>query len=356
MITSTPPLIASAVSLLKQLIATPSLSRNEGNTASLIEEYLRDRGLAPRRQGNNIWVRNKYNRAGKPVILLNSHHDTVKPSEGWARKPFHPGVEGDRLYGLGSNDAGGPLVSLIATFLHFYERKDLPFNLILAATAEEEISGADGIASILPELGPVDLGIVGEPTQMQMAVAEKGLMVLDCVAHGRSGHAAREEGENAIYKALKDIEWFRNFRFPLHSELMGEMKMTVTQIEAGAQHNVVPDRCSFVVDVRTIEQYSNEAAFDIIRKAVDSEVKARSFRLNSSRIPLDHPVVQRGLQLGLSYFGSPTLSDQALMPFTTLKIGPGDSARSHTPDEYICLSEIEAGIHTYVRLLEGLRV
>lgn len=356
MITSTSPLIASAVSLLKQLIATPSLSRNEGNTASLIEEFLRDHRVAPRRQGNNIWAWNKHIRAGRPVILLNSHHDTVKPSEGWERKPFNPGVEGDRLYGLGSNDAGGPLVSLIATFLHFYERKDLPFNLVIAATAEEEISGAGGIASILAELGDIQLGIVGEPTQMQMAVAEKGLMVLDCVAHGRSGHAAREEGENAIYKAMEAIEWFRTFRFPRKSALMGEMKMTVTQIEAGTQHNVVPDRCSFVVDVRTIEQYTNEAAFEIIQRSVDCEVNARSFRLNSSRISLDHPIVKRGMELGLSHYGSPTLSDQALLPFTTLKIGPGDSARSHTPDEYICLAEIGQGIDTYIRLLEGLQI
>jgi acetylornithine deacetylase len=356
MTTSTSPLVASAVLLLKQLIATPSLSRNEGNTASLIEEFLRDHQVTPRRQGNNIWAWNKYIRTGRPVILLNSHHDTVKPSEGWQRKPFNPGVEGDRLYGLGSNDAGGSLVSLIATFLHFYERKDLPFNLVIAATAEEEISGAEGIASVLPELGKIHLGIVGEPTQMQMAVAEKGLMVLDCVAHGRSGHAAREEGENAIYKAMESMEWFRTFRFPRHSALMGDMKMTVTQIEAGSQHNVVPDRCSFVVDVRTIEQYTNEEVFEVIRKSVDCEVHARSFRLNSSQISLDHPIVQRGMHLGLSYYGSPTLSDQALMAFTTLKIGPGDSARSHTPDEYICLPEIAQGIDTYIRLLEGLEI
>lgn len=346
----------SAISLLKLLISTPSLSRNEGNTASHIEEFLRDKGIIPRRQGNNIWAWNRHTQIGLPVILLNSHHDTVKPSESWQRKPFHAGVEGDTLYGLGSNDAGGPLVSLIATFLHFYEQENLPFNLVLAATAEEEISGPNGIASILPELGKVDLGIVGEPTEMQMAVAEKGLMVLDCISHGASGHAARNEGENALYKAIQDIEWFRTFQFPKQSEFMGAMKMTVTQIEAGSQHNVIPDRCAFVVDVRTIEQYSNEEAFSIISEAVKCEVKARSFRLNSSRIPIKHPIVQRGLELGLTSYGSPTLSDQALMPFTTIKIGPGDSARSHTPDEYIKLSEVETGIELYIQLLTGLQL
>lgn len=347
-------LTESAISLLKQLIATPSISRNEGNTASLIEEYLRNHRVEVHRQGNNIWAWNRYSEAGKPVILLNSHHDTVKPSESWKRKPFNPGVEGDYLYGLGSNDAGGPLVSLIATFLHFHEQKDLPFNLVLAATAEEEISGPNGVASILPELGRIDLGIIGEPTEMQMAVAEKGLMVLDCVAYGKSGHAARDEGENALYKAVQDIEWLRTFQFPKTSEFMGPVKMTVTQIEAGSQHNVVPDRCSFVVDVRTNEYYSNKEAFVIIDEAVSAEVNPRSFRLNSSRIPIDHPIVKRGIELGLRYFGSPTLSDQALMAFTTLKIGPGDSARSHTPDEYIRISEIEEGVELYVQLLEGL--
>ncbi len=345
-----------SIDLLKRLIATPSFSREEGPTGDLIQNYLSRQQVATKRQGHNVWARNRHWQDGKPVILLNSHHDTVKPNAGWQRDPFQPGVEGERLYGLGSNDAGGPLVSLIATFLHFYQQPDLPWNLLLAATAEEEISGPHGVASILPQLGPIDLGIVGEPTQMQPAVAEKGLLVIDGYAHGKAGHAAREEGVNAIYQAWPDIERLRTYRFERVSDFLGPVKLSVTQIEAGTQHNVVPDVCHFVVDLRTNELYSNEEAFALLDELTACELKPRSFRLNSSRLPLDHPVVRRAEALGLKPFGSPTLSDQALMPFPTLKIGPGDSARSHTADEYICISEVEAGIAGYVELLEGLQL
>jgi acetylornithine deacetylase len=343
-----------AISLLKKLIATQSFSREEDKTADIIEAFFKEKNIPTERKGNNIWAKNAFYTEGLPVVLLNSHHDTVKPVSGWTRDPFSPDIEKGILYGLGSNDAGGPLVSLIATFCHFYDKK-LSFNLILAATAEEEISGANGIASILPELPPITVGIVGEPTMMQMAVAEKGLMVVDGITHGKAGHAARNEGVNAIYIALKDIEIIKNFKFDKTSEFLGDIKMTVTQIEAGTQHNVVPDTCKFVIDIRSNECYSNAEIFEIIQKQVKSELKPRSFRLNSSRIELTHPLILRGIELGLSYYGSPTLSDQALMPFETLKIGPGDSARSHTANEYIGVTEIEEGIEIYKKLLADLR-
>lgn len=341
----------AATFLLKELIATPSLSREEDQTATILTSFFQKHNIPSQRSGNNVWVKSKYWKAGKPVILLNSHHDTVKPVAAWQRDPFAPSLEDDKLYGLGSNDAGGPLVSLIATFLHFYEKTGLDFNLILAATAEEEISGKNGIASILPELGPVDVGIVGEPTKMEMAIAEKGLMVVDVEAIGKAGHAARDEGENAIYKAMQDIKTIQDFHFEQVSPLLGPVKMTVTQIEAGTQHNVVPDSCKFVVDIRTNEAYSNQEVFAILQQQVQAKLKARSFRLNSSKIDLDHPLAVAGKAMNLPYFGSPTLSDQALMPFPTLKMGPGDSARSHTADEYIKLSEIEQGIKVYCELL-----
>jgi len=288
--------------------------------------------------------------------LLNSHIDTVKPSSGYTRDPFSPDIEGDFLYGLGSNDAGGALVTLLAVFMHFNTLEDLPFNLIYAATAEEEISGTNGLESILNDLGKLDLAIVGEPTKMQMAIAEKGLMVLDCTAHGKSGHAAREEGENAIYKAIADIEKIRNYRFEKISDVLGPVKMSVTIVNAGTQHNVVPDSCTFVVDVRTNEYYSNQQACEIITELIDSDVAPRSFRLNSSGMPVDHPIVRRGISIGLNYYGSPTTSDQAVIPFPSIKIGPGDSARSHTADEYILISELEEGYHIYVNLLTDLRI
>ena len=344
-----------AISLLKKLIATPSFSREEDKTADIIEAFFKEKNIPTERKGNNIWAKNAQFIEGLPVVLLNSHHDTVKPVTGWTRDPFSPDIENGILYGLGSNDAGGPLVALIATFCHFYDKK-LSFNLILAATAEEEISGANGIASLLSDLPPITVGIVGEPTMMQMAVAEKGLMVVDGIAHGKAGHAARNEGVNAIYIALEDIEAIKNFKFDKTSDFLGDIKMTVTQIEAGTQHNVVPDTCKFVIDIRSNECYSNAEIFEIIQKQVISELKPRSFRLNSSRIALTHPLVLRGIGLGLSYYGSPTLSDQALMPFETLKIGPGDSARSHTANEYIGVKEIEEGIEVYKKLLESLYI
>jgi acetylornithine deacetylase len=346
----------AATGLLCRLIATPSLSRQEDQTAGIIEAYLKEQGCTVFRKGNNVWVQSM---AGDrlPAVLLNSHHDTVKPVASWTRDPFTPAVEDGKLYGLGSNDAGASLVSLMMTFLHFAERKDRNFNLIYAATAEEEITGKNGIALILDGLGPLDLAIVGEPTQMQMAVAEKGLMVLDCQTAGRTGHAARNEGVNAIYLALDDIEWFRTFKFPRTSPLLGDVKMTVSVINAGYQHNVVPDTCTYVVDVRTNEHYRNADALEIIREHMkNSTVTPRSTHINSSSIPMEHPLVQRGLALGLTAFGSPTTSDQARIPYTSVKIGPGDSARSHTADEYIVTDEIRNGIDTYIRLLEGLRL
>lgn len=342
------------ITLLKELIACPSFSREEQNAAAIIRRFLDQSGYEYELQQNNTWLKNKHWKDGLPVILLNSHIDTVKPASGYTRDPFSPDVEDGILYGLGSNDAGGALVTLLAVFEHFHSREELPFNLIYAATAEEEISGTNGLASILEKLGQFDLAIVGEPTQMQMAVAEKGLMVLDCTAYGKSGHAAREEGENAIYKALQDIEKIRNYRFEKKSEILGEVKLSVTVINSGSQHNVVPDTCTFVVDVRTNEHYSNQEAFAKINRLVDSEVKARSFRLNSSGISLNHPLVQRGLKLGLNYYGSPTTSDQAVIPYTSVKIGPGDSARSHTANEYVLISELEEGFTIYCQLLEGL--
>ncbi|MCU4154855.1 M20 family metallo-hydrolase [Carboxylicivirga sp. A043] len=346
---------AEAIELLKQLITIQSFSREESEVANLMADYLGNNSLKVNRKGHNVWCWASEKDETKPTILLNSHLDTVKPSSKWTYDPFGATLEGDKLTGLGSNDAGGPLVALMATFLCLKD-EELDYNLVFAATAEEENSGAKGVASILPQLGKIDLGIVGEPTQMQMAVAEKGLMVLDCEAHGKTGHAAREEGENALYKALKDIEWFKAYEFDKVSPHLGAVKMTVTQIEAGTQHNVVPDSCQFVVDVRLNENYSNEECHQIIEQHVTCDVKPRSFRLNSSFIPVEHPLVQRGVELGLSYYGSPTTSDQAVMDFTTIKIGCGDSARSHTPDEYIYLSEITEGIDIYLRLLSELKL
>ena len=341
-----------AIDLLIRLIKTPSLSREEGATATLILDFLAEHGVAAQRRQNNVWAISQHFDAVKPTILLNSHHDTVKPGAGWQYDPFGATLEGDKLTGLGSNDAGASAVSLLAVFLYF-QNQDNPFNLICAITAEEEISGANGIRSVLPEFGRIDLGIVGEPTGMNLAIAEKGLIVLDCTAHGRTGHAAREEGENALYKALDDIEWLRGFQFPKVSPLLGPVKMTVTQISAGTQHNVVPDRCQFVVDVRTNELYQNQEIADFLRDKMQSEIVPRSTHLNSSRISENHPIIKKGVAMGKTIYGSPTLSDQSMMPFETLKMGPGESARSHTPDEFILLSEIRAGIRDYIELLIG---
>lgn len=342
------------IQLLKRLIRVQTFSKEEEPAANLIRQVLTEKGIAFQTKKNNTWTKNTNWKEGLPVILLNSHIDTVRPAKNWTKDPFGAELDGDYLYGLGSNDAGASLVTLLAVFIHFSQKNDLPFNLIYAASAEEEISGPDGMASLIADLGFVDLAIVGEPTQMQMAIAEKGLMVLDCTAHGKAGHAARNEGENALYKALDDIQKLRDYRFKKTSKVLGEVKLSVTQINAGSQHNVVPDQCTFVVDVRTNEHYSNQQAFEIVAGLIESEVRARSFRLNSSGIELAHPIVQRGVDLGLTYYGSPTTSDQAVMPFPSIKIGPGDSARSHTADEYIRPSEIEEGFKIYVALLDGL--
>ena len=344
-----------AIGLLKKLIATPSFSKEEENTADIIDQFLGSKGVKTKIHLNNIWARNKFFDETKPTILLNSHHDTVKPNKGYTLDPFTPIEKDGKLYGLGSNDAGGPLVSLIATFLYYHDQPDLKYNFVIAATAEEEISGHNGIEALLPRLEKIDFGIVGEPTQMQMAVAEKGLMVLDCVAHGKAGHAAREEGENSIYKAIKDMEWFISHRFDKVSELLGPVKMSVTVIETeNKAHNVVPAHCKYVVDVRVNELYTFAEILDVIKTNVKSEVQPRSTRLRSSSIAIDHPLVKAGSSLGRTYYGSPTTSDKALMNFPTLKMGPGDSARSHTADEYIYINEIKEGIELYIQLLNQL--
>jgi acetylornithine deacetylase len=343
-----------AIGFLKKLIGTPSLSKDEGKTLLLFEDFFRQRNINFETVKNNIWVKNKHFDSSKPTIFLNSHHDTVKPNVSYTKDPYAAEVVDGKLFGLGSNDAGGPLVSLLATFLYFYEESELPYNLIFAASAEEEISGKDGIELLIKWLPKIALAIVGEPTLMDMAVAEKGLMVLDCKAIGVAGHAARDEGKNAIYEAIEDINWFRNYEFEKISESLGPIKMSVTVINAGTQHNVVPDECSFVVDVRATDAYSLEETLEIIKQNVKCEVKPRSVRLHPSGISLEHPIVKKGIALGMKTYGSPTLSDQALMPFTSIKIGPGDSARSHTADEYIYVKEIYGGIKGYVELLKGL--
>jgi len=352
----TDQIVSESIELLKAMVEIPSPSCEEKEVADYLEKKFTSWGLNPARYGNNLWMRNKNWSEGKPVILLNSHIDTVRPASGWTYNPFKATIEQDRITGLGSNDAGASVVSLLGTFRHFFTVGSLSFNLIFCASAEEEISGVNGIVSVLGKLGKIDLAIVGEPTQMQIAIAEKGLLVLDCEAKGRAGHAARDEGENAIYKAIKDIQVLEQYRFPEESPVLGPVKITVTQISAGHQHNVVPDSCRFVVDVRTNELYSNQDAFQIISGLVQSEVHPRSFRLNSSGINADHPLVRRGIDIGLGIYGSPTTSDQAVIPYPSVKIGPGDSARSHTANEYIQISEIRQGIETYVRLLEKLEI
>jgi acetylornithine deacetylase len=339
-----------AIELLIQLIQTQSFSREEEGTAAILEQFLTQHGIPAQRRGNNVWATSRDMDPHKPTILLNSHHDTVKPGVAWTYPPFGAVVEGDKLTGLGSNDAGASAVSLLAVFRYFYDQPTA-FNLICAITAEEEVSGANGVKSILPELGTIDLGIVGEPTGMNAAIAEKGLLVLDGVALGRTGHAARNEGDNALYKALDDINWLRTYQFPKVSEMLGPVKMTVTQISAGTQHNVVPDECRYVVDVRPTECYTNEEILEIIRANVQANIAPRSTHLQSSGLALEHPIVRKAVAMGKTTYGSPTLSDQALMRFPTLKMGPGDSARSHAPDEYILLSEIRAGIADYIELL-----
>jgi acetylornithine deacetylase len=343
---------AEALKLLKELISIQSFSRQEEESADAISCFFSRRKIAHERKANNVWAYNRHFNPALPTVLLNSHHDTVKPNFGWSINPFTPVVENGKLYGLGSNDAGGALVTLIATFLYFYERSDLKYNILIAATAEEEVSGINGIELVFPKFKGVEFAIIGEPTQMNLAVAEKGLMVLDCTSRGKAGHAAREEGDNAIYKAIKDIEWFRNYKFDKVSQFLGPVKMSVAQIKAGTQHNVVPDKCEFTVDVRVTDCYKNEEILHAIRKHVSCEVKARSTRLNASFIDVNHPIVKAGVDIGKNLYGSPTTSDQALISVPSVKIGPGDSARSHTADEFIYLQEIKDGIENYIQMLE----
>ncbi|MFN8437623.1 MAG: M20 family metallo-hydrolase [Cytophagales bacterium] len=343
-----------ALELLKDLIRTESFSKQEHNTAEILNTFLTERGVETQRKKHNVWAFNKYFDANKPTILLNSHHDTVKPNPGYTNDPYDPFIKDGKLYGLGSNDAGGCLVSLIATFLHFYERENLKYNFCIAATAEEEISGFDGLELVYPDLGTIDFAIVGEPTLMDIAVAEKGLMVIDCVAIGKAGHAAREEGDNAIYKAIKDIEWIKNYKFDRVSPHLGPMKMSVTIINAGYQHNVVPEKCQFTIDVRITEMYKNEEVLKIIDDHIESEVHPRSVRLRPSFIDPEHALVKAATKFGAKTYGSPTTSDQALIPVPSVKMGPGNSARSHTANEFIYVIEVEEGIEKYIKILEEL--
>lgn len=349
-----------AVDLLKNLIATPSFSKQEDKTADIIEQFLQEKGVEINRFLNNVWAVNQHFDPAKPTLILNSHHDTVQPNKGYTLDPFSPIEKEEKLYGLGSNDAGGCLVSLIATFLHFYPQQNLSHNIVLAATAEEEISGKNGVEALLQNekfkaatLNEISFGIVGEPTLLNLAIAERGLMVLDATAHGIAGHAAREEGKNAIYKALKDIQWLSTHKFEKISEWLGPVKMNVTVINTDNKaHNVVPAQCTYVVDVRVNELYTFEEVLQTIQENIKSAIAPRSTRLRSTSISINHPLVQAGISMGKTCYGSPTTSDKALMPFPVLKMGPGDSARSHTADEFIYLQEIEDGINTYIALLQ----
>ncbi len=348
-------LTGKAIDLLKQLISTPSFSKEENDTAALIVDFFNSNTVPCSRVGNNIYAKNAHYDAAKPSILLNSHHDTVKPNKGYTIDPFTPVEKEGKLFGLGSNDAGGCLVSLMATFLHFYNAPGLDHNIVFAASAEEEISGVNGIELVLPYLGNIDFGIVGEPTKLEMAIAERGLMVIDCTAYGRAGHAARNEGENALYKAVDDINWIRSYQFEKVSPLLGESRLSVTIIETeNRQHNVVPSQCRYVIDVRVNELYTFEEILEALKQNLKSTFKPRTTRMRSTSISIDHPLVQAGIALGHGYYGSPTTSDKALMPFPALKMGPGDSARSHTADEFIYIEEIRNGIETYIKLVSAV--
>ena len=344
--------VSDAVELLKKLIATPSVSRNEKDAADIMEQTIRSYGFEPQREANNLWIIDPHYDESRPTLLLNAHIDTVKPVASWSRDPFSPDVEDGVLYGLGSNDCGGGLCSLLQIFRMLTE-KPQSYNLIYLASAEEEVSGKDGITRALPLLPHIDLAIVGEPTGMNPAVAEKGLMVLDVIAHGKSGHAARNEGVNAIYEALDDMRWIRDYKFEKVSEFLGPTKMTLTVVNAGTQHNVIPDKCTMLVDIRTNEFYDNEEVYEFIRQHLKSEVKAHSFRLKSSRIDPEHPLIRKCVAMGMKPFGSPTLSDQALMHFPSFKLGPGESSRSHSANEFIRISEIRDAIAKYETLLDG---
>jgi acetylornithine deacetylase len=344
-----------AIDLLSKLIETPSFSKEENKTADIIADFFLQKGIPTQRHLNNVWVKSKYFEETKPTLLLNSHHDTVKPNKGYTLDPFEAIQQDGKLFGLGSNDAGGALTSLIATFLHFYSKENLNYNIVFAASAEEEISGTNGIEALLPHLGKIEFGIVGEPTLMNLAVAEKGLLVLDCTNYGKAGHAARKEGDNALYHAIKDIQWFKEHQFKKVSELLGQVKMSVTSIETeNKAHNVVPSVCKFVVDIRVNELYTFDEIIMEIKQNVNCTIEPRSIRMRSSSISLDHPLIKSGLELGRNTYGSPTTSDKALIPFPTLKMGPGDSARSHTADEFIYVDEIKEGIELYIKLIEKI--
>lgn len=347
--------VSDAVQLLKKLIATPSVSRNEKDAADIMEQTIRSYGFEPQREANNLWIIDPHYDESRPTLLLNAHIDTVKPVASWSRDPFSPDVEDDVLYGLGSNDCGGGLCSLLQMFRMLTE-KPQSYNLIYLASAEEEVSGKEGITRALPLLPHINLAIVGEPTGMNPAVAEKGLMVLDVIAHGKSGHAARNEGVNAIYEALDDMRWIRDYKFEKVSEFLGPTKMTLTVVNAGTQHNVIPDKCTMLVDIRTNEFYDNEEVYEFIRQHLKSEVKAHSFRLKSSRIDPEHPLIRKCVAMGMKPFGSPTLSDQALMHFPSFKLGPGESSRSHSANEFIRISEIRDAIAKYETLLDGTAI
>ena len=347
--------VSDAVQLLKKLIATPSVSRNEKEAADIMEQTIRSYGFEPQREANNLWIIDPHYDESRPTLLLNAHIDTVKPVASWSRDPFSPDVEDGVLYGLGSNDCGGGLCSLLQIFRMLTE-KPQSYNLVYLASAEEEVSGKDGITRALPLLPHIDLAIVGEPTGMNPAVAEKGLMVLDVIAHGKSGHAARNEGVNAIYEALDDMRWIRDYKFEKVSEFLGPTKMTLTVVNAGTQHNVIPDKCTMLVDIRTNEFYDNEEVYEFIRQHLKSEVKAHSFRLKSSRIDPEHPLIRKCVAMGMKPFGSPTLSDQALMHFPSFKLGPGESSRSHSANEFIRISEIRDAIAKYETLLDGAAI
>lgn len=348
-------LTREAVELLCHLIETPSISREENDATTLMQQWMEQRGLTPERHGNNLIVRSANNRTGRPTLLLNAHIDTVRPTNAWTTNPHEAVLEGDRLTGLGSNDDGASLVSLTQVYRLLTQESDLSYNIILAISAEEEVSGKGGMESIVPLLSDVDVALVGEPTGMQPAIAEKGLMVIDVTAHGKAGHAARDEGDNAIYHALDDMQWVRSHRFERVSSLLGPVKTTVTIVNAGTQHNVIPAECTFTIDVRSNELYTNQELFRALQSGIKGEAKARSFRLGSSRIDESHPLVQAALALGRTPFGSPTLSDQALMPWPSMKMGPGDSRRSHTANEYILVSELREAIEMYHQMLRNLR-
>ncbi len=345
-----------AIDLLHQLIGIQSFSSEEDKTAAAIENWLSDFNIPFKREKNNVYAFNKHYDANKPNLLLNSHHDTVKPNSAYTRDPFNPHVEDGKLYGLGSNDAGGCLVSLLATFTHFYDKENLSHNIVIVASAEEESSGPNGLNSMLPLLPKIDVAIVGEPTLMQLAIAEKGLVVFDGKVNGTPSHAAHPNNNNAIYNTIEVLQWFKDYKFPKVSEVLGEVKLTVTQIKAGNQHNVVPGHVDLVIDVRVNDRYSNQEIADILAAEAPCEMTPRSLRLNSSSIAKDHPLVQSGLALGRKTYGSPTLSDQACLYCQSLKLGPGDSTRSHSADEFIYLSEIEEGIDLYIKILKGFLI